>query len=181
MRHQSIKRKYYRMLAALLIGVVILLPCMSIAEVEDRQYKIEAAFLYNFFNYITWPGFLSPQALKQPTICLHNNDPVEPYLDYVQQKRSDERQIRIKEIDEGEKATDCQIVFARDPTAAEIQALVSQHVLVVSEPANVKDDDGMIELIRDNEHMRIRINQPLLEKNKFQISSRLLNIAEVVK
>ncbi|MEJ0010380.1 MAG: hypothetical protein WDN72_07685 [Alphaproteobacteria bacterium] len=38
----------------------LLAPALTRAdETEDRQYKVEAVFLYNFFNYITWPGHSS--------------------------------------------------------------------------------------------------------------------------
>ncbi len=59
MMHAPHRHSPLRALLAAL-ALCLLAPALTRAdETEDRQYKVEAVFLYNFFNYITWPGHSS--------------------------------------------------------------------------------------------------------------------------
>ena len=152
-----------------------------IAE-EARYYKIEAAFLYNFFNYITWPGYTSPEALTQPTVCLDGNDPVAPYLGYIQQKMAGKRGLLIRKLHEGEAMTGCHMFFLRrNITPAMTQEAFRTHTLIVSELDDPLDRGGVIALAKEDERILMDINQSLLTENGFQISSRLLDLAQKVR
>jgi hypothetical protein len=152
------------------------------ADEEERQYKIEAAYLYNFFNYITWPGHASPQALQQSIICVYGEDPVEPYLKYIQNKKLEERRISVRQLSEKESSEGCNIIFLRAHFSnEEIKKLSTPGSLIVSESKDSLDKGSMIELSKEDERIKMKINQSLIEKNNFHISSRLLSLAEEVR
>lgn len=150
-------------------------PATAAAEDDERYHKVEAAFLYNFFNYITWPDYAAPQELHQPRICIYHNDPIEPYLAYVQRKISTERQLTIRAINEGDDVADCNLLFSRHRLA---QDTMPRATLIVTELADTLDrGEGMIELERSGDGIQMRIDQQTLAEKGFHVSSRLLDLA----
>lgn len=149
---------------------------------DTRFYKIEAAFLYNFFNYITWPGQPDPAALKEPAICLYGSDPVEPYLEYIQRKMAAERTIAIRTVQSPDGLPGCHLLFSRQAMpAAVMKAAHESDTLTVSDAAGHVGRGGMIELSREGGRIAIKIDHTLLETEGFRVSSRLLNLAQRVK
>jgi hypothetical protein len=150
------------------------------AGADERQYKIEAAYLYSFFNYITWPGYNSSQKLEKPVICVYGNDPILPYLDYVKNKMASERTLTIRNISDVSAAGGCHVLFSRHSALA--RANIAPDTLLVSKLDDPLDRGGsMIDLSEDGDHIAIRINQSQLEQNGFQVSSRLLELAQGAK
>lgn len=147
---------------------------------QNRQYKIEAAFLYSFFNYITWPGYHSPQALRNPIICIYGQDPILQYLEYVRQKMASERSITIRTIQPGDTTKNCHLFFMRHRVVPS-SATPADSTLTVFKPDDPLDRGGMIELAEDEERLTLRINHRALEQNGFQASSRLLELAQRVR
>lgn len=170
-----------RRIGGSLILIVSILCCLlpNPLMAEERQYKIEAAYLYNFFNYITWPGYTSPQELQQPVICVHTNDPILPYLHYIRSKIANERKLTIRSVTEGQNAVGCHILFMRHRVTQKI--LLPDDTLTVFKPDDPLDRGGMIELSEDGERITIKIHQSLLERGNFAVSSRLLDLAQRAK
>ncbi len=147
------------------------------ATVPDRtrQYKLEAAFLYNFLNYITWPGLSTPDEMTSATICILQGDPIDPYLTYVQQKMGDQRQIAIKHLAPESNAEGCQIFFSRRGIAP--HSATTTPILTVSTDATT----SMIRMRAEEDGMALRINNTMLSEQGFGVSSRLLSLAQEVK
>ncbi len=148
------------------------------ALADERQYKIETAYLYSFFNYITWPGFNSPQDLKNPTICISGEDPIIPYLGYISNKVARERTLTIRPLTDGSSANGCHIFFIRHRISAQMVDSLRRDTLIVFKSDDPLDRGGMIELSEDGERIAIKINQVQLEERGFQVSSRLLELAQ---
>jgi hypothetical protein len=149
---------------------------------DEREYKVEAVFLYNFFNYITWPGYSSPEGLRQVTICTMGDDPVERYLAYVGRRMAHERTLKIRALQEGESPEGCHMVFLRrsSPLSQPVKD-PPPDVLTVAMGPDFLANGGMIELTHEQERMAIAINRSLLAHKGFQVSSRLLDLAREVR
>ncbi len=167
---------------AIAAGVSLwLMPAPPLYAQDARQYKIEAAFLYNFFNYITWPGFASPKDLKEPVVCLYGNDPVQPYLEYVRRKVEQERTLTIRKIENEDGLDGCNLLFTRLALPERVrEAAHNARVLIVSNQDVYGGQEGMIDLKNDGERIAIKIDHSLLDADGFQVSSRLLNLASKV-
>ncbi len=150
------------------------------ALAEERQYKVEAAYLYSFFNYITWPGHESPQSLHEPMICVYGDDPIIPYLDYIRSKVAMERTLAVRTLNSDASLAGCHILFVRHRISAR-QLGAMAGTLVVFKPDDPLDRGGMIELSEEGERIVIKINQPLLEEKGFSVSSRLLDLTQRVR
>lgn len=148
------------------------------ATAQERQYKVEAAFLYSFFNYITWPGYDTPQALKKPVICVYGDDPILPYLKYVSNKVAAERSLTLRTVSHS-TADGCNLLFMRHrlPELGNIDATT----LTVFKPDDPLDRGGLIELTQEAQRISFKIDQSGLERQGFLVSSRLLELAKRVR
>ncbi len=153
-------------------------PPAASAQETDRYHKVEAAFLYNFFNYITWPDYNSPQDMRTANICIFDDDPIKPYLQYVQQKMTSERTLNIQSVNDAAAISKCNLLFTRHRLADDVLKEIPGSTLIVTEPLDSLDrGQGMIELDRDGQGILMHIDQPQLAENGFQVSSRLLALA----
>lgn len=174
----------YRWLrACIFVAAMGICTLASTAQAFDaRHYKIEAAFLYNFLNYITWPGYNAPEELKEPIICLENDDAMASYLGYVQQKMQEQRTLHIRTVTEGKALDGCHMIFLRRPIAKSYMLRYLQSgILVITEPDDPLDRGGVIELGSEDERLTVSIDNSLLSQHGFRVSSRLLNLAEQVR
>jgi hypothetical protein len=159
-----------------MLAAFMLCASSSIPVADERQYKIEAAYLYNFFNYITWPGYPAPQALENPVICVYGGDPILPYLNYMREKVTGQRSLSVRSVADEPSSEGCNILFMRHRTLP--SASLPASTLTVFKPDDPLDSGGMIELAQDGDRISIKIHQSQLEKNGFSVSSRLLDLAQ---
>lgn len=174
--HHLVKtyRKSCLVFGAALVTAAFSLPAASASE---RQYKVEAAYLYSFFNYITWPGYNSPQELLNPVICIYGKDPIVKYLKYVANKVAGERSLTVRPITKSSEIGGCNIFFMRHRISYSMLSSLPADTLTVFKPDDPLDRGGMIELSQDAERINIKINQAALDRNGFTASSRLLELA----
>ena len=174
---RTVLTNFFHGLALFCVALVLLTNSAHADKAEkERQYKLEAAFLYNFFNYITWPGYDAPDQLATATICVIENDPIEPYLTYVQHKMSEQRQLVIKRLPANGKADGCNLVFARSTMP---QSKLTTPMLTVSADSN--SSTSMISMHAVNGRMALSINNSALSEQGFQTSSRLLSLAQEIR
>ena len=175
---KTIKRLWRTCIACLLLLAFILsLPFSALSQETGRQYKVEAAFLFNFFNYFTWPGYDSPEALVNPTLCVDREDPVEPYLRYIQQHTKGARNLTIRKMKDGESPSRCNLLFTRQPLHNKWD--IPDETLIVLESDEDLEREGMIKLEQQEDHMVMVIHNTWMKDKGFKVSSRLLDLAEV--
>lgn len=150
------------------------------SHASARQYKIEAAFLYNFFNYITWPDQNSPETLEEPVICTFPGDPIIPYLAYVQEKSKDTRPLQVREMKAGDM-NGCHLLYTRHLLDAPLEKQAwKQGVLLVSSEEELQSD-VMIGLLQKDQRIIMRIHHQRMLDAGFTVSSRLLSLAETIE
>jgi len=158
--------------------------CSAPAFAEERVYKVEAAFLYNFLDYITWPPKNEGNS-GVFSICVYGNDSLYNSLDYIKRKKIEERKLDIRRLENGKIASRCHIIFiSKDYSgpAPPLQSLLGlEGALIISDIPGFLDKGGMIELTEEGQRMAISINNSLLSESGFSVSSRLLNIAAKVE
>lgn len=165
-----------------LVCFVLWVYAAPVHAASQREYKIEAAFLYNFLNYITWPDYNTPDEMKKATICFQHGDPIEPYLNYMRMKMQDERQLTIRAVGENSEFEGCQLLFVRGSLPKNrLQEAMRHGVLVVSNFPDFISRGGMIGLAPGTNGVSTEINHSLMKEQGFQVSSRLLSLAKEVR
>lgn len=176
---------FYAFLTAT-VGRIVLLSGLITAAVqaeESLEYKIKAAYLYNFTKFITWP----PIQNDSFNICLIGNDPFRGLLDNLETKTAQDKPIRVYRYDNVKQATQCQIIYfdtlnshqSVAVTNALLVGNLSEKLTVGSQPFFV-ESGGMIGFALEEEKVKLHINLKALKQSGLAISAKLIEVSTVV-
>ena len=168
------------------VVAILVLACSATTALADttptREYRIKAAFLYNFAKFVEWPDQTWSQ-IGDFTVCMLGEDPFGSAIYTIEGKLVKGRSVKIRPISTRHTADECQIVFVAnyDYTLSEVLKLFKgRSVLTVGETADFVDEGGIIGLLIRNNKVRFAVNQHAALQNGLQISSQLLRLAEHV-
>lgn len=155
---------------------------MAQAE-ENLEYKIKAAYLYNFTKFITWPDLQGTTF----NICLVGGDPFQELLDNLEAKTVQDKPIRIFRYDTIKQAKNCQIVYLDNPdtrvNAASPNTLLVGNLsdsLTVSSQPFFAESGGMIGFVLEQEKVRLHVNLKVLKQSGLGISAKLIEVSTIV-
>jgi len=155
------------------------------ASAGSLEYRVKAAFLYNFARFVEWPAqaFDGPEAPY--AICILGQDPYGEDLDAAAGANTVQgRRIVVRRLSDAKVATDCHILFIstseRRRVPAIIEALGSAPVLTVGEDEAFTRLGGCIRFFLLENKVRLEVNLPAAERARLRVSSKLLNLARVL-
>ena len=173
---------------ALPVMLVMLLSCVSAFSLADEhqttEYKVKAAFLYNFSRFITWPEHASRDDGKF-NLCILGGDPFGELLDALGGKSVQNNSLEIKRLDNLDQSHVCQIIFVSQTGASDIENIMSTlkdlPALTVSDIEGFTARGGIIEFKLVDKKVRFNINIDAANHAGLTISSKLLSLATVVR
>jgi hypothetical protein len=154
-------------------------------EYRADEYRVKAAFLYNFAKFVEWPS----QAFRNPSdpivIGVLGKDPFGDALaEAVAGKTLGGRAFQIREVSDAQQAAGCQIVFVSASERKHLGPLFARignsAVLTVGETDNFAAEGGIINFKIDAGSVRLQINVEAARKQQLHISVKLLSLAEIV-
>jgi hypothetical protein len=166
--------------------LVALLAWVSVLAAQAATLTaVKAAFLYNFANFADWPAdSLSPgQTLS---LCVIGDDAVADALTQTIKGHSVKgHALTVLVLTADSAARTCHLLYAsgfdRHRTTQLLQAIKGASVLSVSDGERFAELGGVAQLMVENERMRFAINAAAAERMRIHLSSKLLNLATMVK
>lgn len=159
---------------------------VSAAPGDDLETAaIKSAFIYNFAKFTAWP----PDRFRSPadpiSFCVQRGDLDGQAVQPLGQKQVGDRFVHPQMIDPGASIADCHILFLSGiASIAAMNALLSssrsRHVLLVSDMPGFAELGGHIALVQDRNKFRFQINLRAVQQTGLTLSSRLLQLAEIV-
>jgi len=167
---------------ALLIAIC---PTVSIAQSQVDEYRLKAAFLFHFAQFVEWPAEALGNADNPFVICVVGEDPFHGDLEEtVRGKTIAARMVRIRHIKQVQEGQGCQVVFIDKDERKNVTVLMSglpkTSVLTVGESDDFLQQGGIIRLFVEDRKIRFEINQQAAEAANLRVSSRLLLLATAV-
>jgi len=153
---------------------------------ESVEYGIKLAFIYNFSKFVEWPASSYRSADAPLSICIVGSDPFSPKLeDELRRRKVGGRSVAIRKLKRGEPIGACQIVFvpltANDDAARIVKELKGTSTLTVGEAEGFALQGGMINFSVQENRLHLEVNPLAADRAGLKVSSRLLNIATIVK
>jgi hypothetical protein len=168
-----------------IIALGVLVGTGARGEVAD-EYRVKAAFLYNFTKFVEWP----PLAFKSPADplvigVLGKNPFGDALAAVVAGKTVDGRAFQVRELANAQQAAVCQIVFIGSSERKRLKlvfdAIGNAGVLTVGETDNFAAEGGIINFKIESGSVRLQINLVAARKQRLRISPKLLSLAEIVE
>jgi hypothetical protein len=167
-------------LTALLMASAVCWPATGPSE-----YQVKAVFLFNFGQFVEWPGdaYDTPQAPF--VIGILGEDPFGRTLDEVVRGESvGSRSLVVRRFNHPREIGDCNILFIGRNESGRLRealdAVRGRSVLTVTDIEGAASHDAIIALFNENNRIRMRINLAEAKARQLVISSKLLRPAVVV-
>jgi hypothetical protein len=171
---------------AAVLGLFAMLGCLTAGPPEEiDEYKLKAAFIFNFVKFVRWPAG-SFSNVKQPTtICILGRNPFEGSLAGTLAGRAIEgRPLIVRHIATAKQTPGCNVLFigsGEDPRIASVLAAIhTPGTLTIGESDAAGDGGVMIDFKLEGGKIRFDINLDAAERADLKISSRLLSLARSV-
>jgi hypothetical protein len=155
------------------------------ASANTKEYEVKAAFLFNFAQYVDWPGSAFSSDSAPIVIGIVGKDSFGSIIDQtVKGKIVKGRSFVVKRLSWGQAVKDCHILFVsaseKDKLGQMNDLLKGEPVLTVGETSGFAKRDGIVNFIIEGNKVRFEINPEAAKRAKLSISSRLLSLAKIV-
>lgn len=153
--------------------------------VEDAEYRIKAAFLCKFGNYVDWPEAAPALVDGSFAIGVMGNAPV---VDAVTAAANGQavngRPIAVRRIERGDALHGLNLLFVARTHAGRLAevlaALKDQPVLVVTEQDSAAPGGSMVNFVVVDDKVKFDVSPVVAERSHLRISARLLGVARNV-
>jgi hypothetical protein len=151
-----------------------------------EEYRVKAAFLFNFAKFVSWP----PEAFKSAgdpiAICVVGKDPFDGALEQAVRGQTVEgKPFAVRQVPDAKQMGGCHIAFVSSAERKRLSAIFQETktscVLTVGESENFTDGGGVVNFRIEDGKVRIQINLEAAGQHRLRISSKLLGVAEIVR
>jgi YfiR/HmsC-like len=161
---------------------IVTVNTVSSAPVTSEQ-ALTVAFLYNFLKFTAWP---ENSVARELTLCVTDNAPFGAELDAISGRSAQNKTVRIKRIELGESAKDCQLLFLpqeEKPVRIRewLKNTANTPTLMVSNIGEFLNMGGMIVLIDEGNRLQFEINLESVKSANLKLSAQLLKLARDVR
>lgn len=178
----------------LVLGVLFLSPSHALAQSaafghapSSEEYKVQAAFIYQFTKYIEWPAERGGKPDKGPfVLTVLDNPPL--LLEFEAISRSKPAKGRAMEVRKASDLASLQsshvvVVGAAEETRLRevMQKTKEASVLIVSAATGFAEKGAMINLFMEGDRLRFEINRTAIEAKQLRASSQLLKLARIIE
>ena len=156
---------------------------VTAAATAAPEYQLKAVFLFNFTQFVEWPATSAPDAPF--VVGVLGEDPFHEALDHTLSGETvNGRPLVLERYARLEDVGDCQILFVSQSQAGQLDTVLSQlrdrPILTVSDLSDFAGHGGAIEFVTVNNRLRLRINAQSAALARLTISSKLLQLADIV-
>jgi hypothetical protein len=158
---------------------------------DVSEYKVKAAYLFNFIKFVTWPEKAGDNGNGDTVIGILGDDPFGGSLDEMAKgKAVGSHSVLVRRFESFDEANTgalrkCRILFIcyseKDDLPLILRALKGAPVLTVSEIERFPAKGGMILFDQEGQRITLAINKTVAEKSGLTFSSQLLQVAQIYK
>lgn len=182
------RRTRFLWLGLITLGALISVSARSVpaASSHPTENDVEAAYLYQFGNFVQWPAKSGADKPKAFTICVLGDDPFGHVLeDTVRGSKMNGLPMAARQIGNVRDTAGCQILFIsssqKDQLDADLLTLRGAPILTVSDISDFVPRGGMIQFVLIDNRVRFEIGLPSAQIAGLKLSSQLLKVAVAVR
>jgi hypothetical protein len=160
-------------------------PAMAQTELQAPEYRVKAAFVYKFGDYIEWPAEAFADPNGPLVIGVVGADALADELTRITNGRTvGGRPVVVRKLKYGDPLSGLQMVFIGKSTSEQLAATLGaskgQACLTVTESEDGLRLGSVINFVVVSDKVRFDVALPSAEASRLKISSRLLAVARKV-
>jgi hypothetical protein len=158
-----------------------LLCCGQTALADNlSEYRLKAAFLYNFITFTEWPAGTG----NTLNLCVYGPDPFGEDLDKLQGKSVAGRSLAVRRTNSVNGLGNCQIVFITRPMIDNLSGVLNdlngRPVLTVADSPGAARQGVAINMGTEQNKVNFEANLGVARASGLNLSSKLLRLAREV-
>lgn len=147
---------------------------------ELPEYRLKAAFLYNFMVFTEWPAEVGPRL----NLCILGQDPFGAEVDALADKPIGGRTIVVQRLGSRKSYTECQLLFVA-PSAVSglpgvLEAVHGRPVLTVADSPDAARNGAAINMLVRDSKVLFEVNLKAVQGARLKLSSKLLRVAKEI-
>ena len=191
---EAILQRMYRIICGIsaikpLVFVCALLQAVPNLYAGPKPFEVthvKAVFLYNLANFVSWPAHSFDGPSTPFRICILGKDPFGSVLDKtVQNETVQGRQIVVERVSDITDLCVCHILFISSSMKAQLPRILKMTrncgVLTVGDVEGFAHLGGIVNLIHKGDRVHLEVNVDSAARVSLGISSKLLNLATIVR
>ena len=175
----------------LIAGILTLLLTVHwrapLSAAERTETEVQAAYLYNFAKFVTWPeqAFESPSA--PVVIGIIDRDRLSTTVSQtIGTNTANSRLVTVRVINPSKPdLTGCHMLYIAKAEGGSIPTLLNaaktSPILTVSDAERFAAEGGMIGFVKIDNSLKLEINHSQATQAGLRISSKLLALAKIIK
>ncbi|MBU0755163.1 MAG: YfiR family protein [Planctomycetes bacterium] len=167
-------------------------------EVMQKEYQIKTALIYNFLKFIDWPEVEDDEGSNDSsflTVGLYASEEIYKVCRSIEGKKVKDRKIRIQkvfaedlEFENSDIWKTIDVLFLTESSLEEEEIKTSKvlglvkgrSILTISEVPKFIEEGGIINFVRDDNHVKFEINLDAAKEARLEIKTSLLKLAKTV-
>lgn len=176
-----------RALYLVLFSILVITSSPLQAKKQSIEYRIKAAYLYNFSKFTDWSDHRRAVADHNIfTLCILGKDPFGSAIAPIKTKKVRKKPIKLLYFSQMEPGINqCNILFIpeseKNHTQSIFLALADNNILTVGESSGFATSGGIIGFIIENGRVQFQINKQAARRAGLEFDPRLLNLGQVVR
>jgi hypothetical protein len=167
------------------LAAVLMVFATATGSAQDGSFKLKAAFLANFTQYVDWPKTAFSSDTAPFVFGVVGDNPFGSALsDLAAGEMIQGRKSVVQHYKSAEEVRECHVLFissSEQPRlAATLRTLKGRNILTVSDLDGFTAAGGIIQFVTQN-RIRFRINPTAARDANLTISSKLLRLAEAAE
>jgi hypothetical protein len=155
------------------------------AQQSPTEFQVKAAYLFNFLKFVEWPDDASADPQTHWMIGVVGNQQIEDELtQLVSGKNVQGHVVQVKGLRPADDMRGCRIVFIGTAEKKQLPPILASlrgsSVLTVADMDNFVESGGMIQLVMEDNRVRLAIDVGATVRARLKVSSKLLALARVV-
>ena len=167
-----------RVFRALTVVTAYCLICVTPSHAADQLERVKAVFLFKFFDYVSWEN----KAKAPKRLCTFGHHPFGKDLIFIAKMRNSDK-INIIDIDTLADAAKCHVLYIHhiDNNKPLNNIPNNAQTLIVSSDMSALKSGAMVLMEEKSGRVQLSINLKAAERKHLKISSRLLQISNVIR
>ena len=162
-----------------LLAVLLILPGACHADTL-AEYRLKAAFLFNFVSFTEWPAGVG----NTLNLCIFGPDPFGDDLDKLQGKSVGGRILAVRRTNSVSSLAECQVVFITRQVSGSLPRVLDyldgRPVLTVSDTPGAARQGVALNMDTDQSKVTFEANLGAARSNGLGLSSKLLRLVREV-
>ncbi len=149
------------------------------------MHQVEAAFLFNFAKFVTWPDDAFQRSENSLIIGVLGEDPFGAVLEEtIRDKTVMGKKLAVKRFVRIQDAVNSHILFLSSSEESHLphilKVLEKNTVLTVSDMEQFGERGGMVAFTVEDQKVRFNVNVDAVERAGLKMGSQLLKLAKIV-